>query len=158
MWSLFLPPSPLSGCPDRFVVIDHAHRSLVQVQATENGLGPHLDHCFCLTLLENHRGHTCEHLLKANTEWDACSSGVLFYSRNNQCFYIFWHSYLSHLHNTLSTGQTCIGGWLHSHWLMEHLGRRRFMRTGVSFQYIASETVGNIALCFSIFLNWNVKN
>ncbi|XP_067263799.1 rho guanine nucleotide exchange factor 15 isoform X3 [Chanodichthys erythropterus] len=59
-----------SGCPDRFVVIDHAHRSLVQVQATENGLGPHLDHCFCLTLLENHRGHTCEHLLKANTESD----------------------------------------------------------------------------------------
>uniref|UniRef100_A0A8C1WYF3 Rho guanine nucleotide exchange factor (GEF) 15 n=1 Tax=Cyprinus carpio TaxID=7962 RepID=A0A8C1WYF3_CYPCA len=59
-----------SGCPDRFVVIDHAHRSLVQVQATENNLGPHLDHCFCLTLLENHRGNTCEHLLKANTESD----------------------------------------------------------------------------------------
>ncbi|KAI2664209.1 Rho guanine nucleotide exchange factor 15 [Labeo rohita] len=59
-----------SGCPDRFVVIDHAHRSLVQVQATENNLGQHLDHCFCLTLLENHRGSTCEHLLKANTESD----------------------------------------------------------------------------------------
>ncbi|XP_067294036.1 ephexin-1 isoform X2 [Pseudorasbora parva] len=59
-----------SGCPDRFVVIDHAHRSLVQVQATENGLGPHLEHCFCLILLENHRGCTYEHLLKANTESD----------------------------------------------------------------------------------------
>ncbi|XP_016142067.1 rho guanine nucleotide exchange factor 15 [Sinocyclocheilus grahami] len=59
-----------SGCPDRFVVIDHAHRSLVQVQATENNLGPHLDHCFCLTFLENYRGSTCEHLLKANTESD----------------------------------------------------------------------------------------
>ncbi|KAG1957277.1 rho guanine nucleotide exchange factor 15 isoform X1 [Pimephales promelas] len=59
-----------SGCPDRFVVIDHAHRSLVQVQSTENVLGPHLDHCFSLTLLENHRGRTCEHLLKANTESD----------------------------------------------------------------------------------------
>ncbi|XP_059403011.1 rho guanine nucleotide exchange factor 15 [Carassius carassius] len=59
-----------SGCPDRFVVIDHAHRSLVQVQATENNLGPQLDHCFCLTLLENYRGSTCEHLLKANTESD----------------------------------------------------------------------------------------
>ncbi|KAF4113632.1 rho guanine nucleotide exchange factor 15 isoform X3 [Onychostoma macrolepis] len=59
-----------SGSPDRFVVIDHAHRSLVQVQATENNLGPHLDHCFCLTLLENHRGNTREHLLKANTESD----------------------------------------------------------------------------------------
>ncbi|XP_026068342.1 rho guanine nucleotide exchange factor 15-like isoform X2 [Carassius auratus] len=66
----FMPPSPLSGSPDRFVVIDHAHRSLVQVQATENNLWPHLDHCFCLTLLENHRGNTCEHLLKANTESD----------------------------------------------------------------------------------------
>uniref|UniRef100_A0A8C1BU33 Rho guanine nucleotide exchange factor (GEF) 15 n=2 Tax=Cyprinus carpio TaxID=7962 RepID=A0A8C1BU33_CYPCA len=59
-----------SGCPDRFVVIDYAHRSLVQVQATENNLGPHLDHCFCLTLLENYRGSPCEHLLKANTESD----------------------------------------------------------------------------------------
>ncbi|XP_043096211.1 rho guanine nucleotide exchange factor 15 [Puntigrus tetrazona] len=59
-----------SGCPDRFIVIDHAHRSLVQVQATENNLGPQLDHCFSLTLLENHRGNTCEHLLKANTESD----------------------------------------------------------------------------------------
>uniref|UniRef100_A0A671KFZ6 Rho guanine nucleotide exchange factor (GEF) 15 n=1 Tax=Sinocyclocheilus anshuiensis TaxID=1608454 RepID=A0A671KFZ6_9TELE len=56
-----------SGCPDRFVVIDHAHRSLVQVQTTENNLGPRLDHCFCLTLLENHRGNTY-----------ACSSAVLF--------------------------------------------------------------------------------
>lgn len=59
-----------SGCPDRFTVIDYAHRSLVQVQATVNSLGPHLDHCFSLTLLENHRGSTCEHLLKANTESD----------------------------------------------------------------------------------------
>ncbi|XP_051975303.1 rho guanine nucleotide exchange factor 15 [Xyrauchen texanus] len=56
--------------PERFVVIDHAHRSLVQVQVPEAGPGPNLDHSFCLTLLENHRGNTCERLLKANTESD----------------------------------------------------------------------------------------
>ncbi|TRZ03569.1 hypothetical protein DNTS_013487, partial [Danionella cerebrum] len=59
-----------SGGLERFVVVDYAHRSLVQVQTTVNSLGPQLDHCFSLTLLENHRGNPCEHLLKANTESD----------------------------------------------------------------------------------------
>ncbi|KAI7812431.1 rho guanine nucleotide exchange factor 15 [Triplophysa rosa] len=57
-----------SGTPDKFVVIDYAHRSLVQVHTTETKLG--LDHSFCLTILENHQGITCERLLKANTESD----------------------------------------------------------------------------------------
>ncbi|XP_049338024.1 ephexin-1 [Astyanax mexicanus] len=58
-----------SVSPERFVVLDHAHRSLVEVQPIEPS-GPQLDHTFCLTLLENHQGNTCEHLLKANTESD----------------------------------------------------------------------------------------
>ncbi|XP_060719626.1 ephexin-1 isoform X1 [Tachysurus vachellii] len=48
---------------DRFLVLDHAHRSLVQVQ-------PQLDHTFCLIMLENHQGKMCERVLKANTESD----------------------------------------------------------------------------------------
>ncbi|XP_036436212.1 rho guanine nucleotide exchange factor 15-like [Colossoma macropomum] len=55
--------------PERFVVLDHAHRSLVQVQPVDIS-EPQLDHAFCLTLLENHQGNTCERLLKANTESD----------------------------------------------------------------------------------------
>ncbi|GAA6067394.1 ephexin-1 isoform X1, partial [Tachysurus ichikawai] len=47
----------------RFLVLDHAHRSLVQVQ-------PQLDHTFCLIMLENHQGKMCERVLKANTESD----------------------------------------------------------------------------------------
>lgn len=59
---------PLS--PDRYVVIDHAHRSLVQAQAVrEDELRARFEHCFCLTLLENHQGQHCQRLLKANTEY-----------------------------------------------------------------------------------------
>ncbi|KAL7835220.1 hypothetical protein SRHO_G00294670 [Serrasalmus rhombeus] len=58
-----------SVSPERFVVLDHAHRSLVQVQPVDIS-DPQLDHAFCLTLLENHQGNTCERLLKANTESD----------------------------------------------------------------------------------------
>ncbi|XP_063059425.1 rho guanine nucleotide exchange factor 15 isoform X2 [Engraulis encrasicolus] len=57
--------------PDRYVVIDHAHRSVVQAQAVrEDELRARFEHCFCLTLLENHQGQHCERLLKANTESD----------------------------------------------------------------------------------------
>ncbi|KAK5875858.1 hypothetical protein CesoFtcFv8_026896 [Champsocephalus esox] len=58
---------------ERFVVLDHAHRSLVQVQAADEGgggsSGP-LEHCFNLTLLENHQGRMMERLLKAPSQSD----------------------------------------------------------------------------------------
>ncbi|KAM9826904.1 rho guanine nucleotide exchange factor 19 [Neosynchiropus ocellatus] len=57
---------------ERFVVQDHAHRSLVQVQPFEgagSGTGPYL-HCFNLTLLENHQGRMMERLLKAPSQSD----------------------------------------------------------------------------------------
>ncbi|XP_031707301.1 ephexin-1 [Anarrhichthys ocellatus] len=57
---------------ERFVVLDHAHRSLVQVQPTDEGgggAGP-LEHCFNLTLLENHQGRMMERLLKAPSQSD----------------------------------------------------------------------------------------
>uniref|UniRef100_A0A3Q4M5S2 Rho guanine nucleotide exchange factor 15b n=1 Tax=Neolamprologus brichardi TaxID=32507 RepID=A0A3Q4M5S2_NEOBR len=45
---------------ERFVVLDHAHRSLVQVQPIEESgtSGSPFEHCFNLTLLENHQGQT----------------------------------------------------------------------------------------------------
>ncbi|XP_063756998.1 rho guanine nucleotide exchange factor 15 isoform X2 [Eleginops maclovinus] len=57
---------------ERFVVLDHAHRSLVQVQALDEGAGSsaHLEHCFNLTLLENHQGRMMERLLKAPSQSD----------------------------------------------------------------------------------------
>ncbi|XP_072541032.1 rho guanine nucleotide exchange factor 15 [Salminus brasiliensis] len=66
---LVILTSRKSVTPERFVVLDHGHRSLVQVQPIEVS-GPQPDHAFCLTLLENHQGNTCERLLKANTESD----------------------------------------------------------------------------------------
>ncbi|XP_068569410.1 ephexin-1 [Cebidichthys violaceus] len=57
---------------EKFVVLDHAHRSLVQVQPTDEGgggAGP-LEHCFNLTLLENHQGRVMERLLKAPSQSD----------------------------------------------------------------------------------------
>ncbi|XP_040887356.1 rho guanine nucleotide exchange factor 15 [Toxotes jaculatrix] len=53
---------------ERFVVLDHAHRSLVQVQPLEEG-GPY-EHCFNLTLLENHQGRMMERLFKAPSQSD----------------------------------------------------------------------------------------
>ncbi|KAM9441313.1 rho guanine nucleotide exchange factor 15 isoform 2-T2 [Clarias gariepinus] len=53
---------------ERFLVFDHAHRSLVQVRPLEGGA--QLEHTFCLTMLENHQGKMCERVLKANTESD----------------------------------------------------------------------------------------
>ncbi|XP_042256620.1 rho guanine nucleotide exchange factor 15 [Thunnus maccoyii] len=57
---------------ERFVVLDHAHRSLVQVQPIEEGgssAGPY-EHCFNLTLLENHQGRMMERLFKAPSQSD----------------------------------------------------------------------------------------
>ncbi|XP_061565555.1 rho guanine nucleotide exchange factor 15 [Cololabis saira] len=57
---------------ERFVVLDHAHRSLVQAKPLdEEGTGscPY-EHCFNLTLLENHQGRMMERLLKAPSQSD----------------------------------------------------------------------------------------
>lgn len=59
----------------------------------------------------------------------------------------FYYSDLSHSFNTLFPGQTCIGGWLLSHRLKQPSGRRRFMRTGVSFPFITSHNA--VALSFN---------
>ncbi|XP_036404342.1 rho guanine nucleotide exchange factor 15 [Megalops cyprinoides] len=54
---------------ERYVVIDHTHRSLVQVKPLDEvSPGPGFDHCFCLVLLENHQGRMNERLLKASTQ------------------------------------------------------------------------------------------
>uniref|UniRef100_A0A3Q1EL75 Rho guanine nucleotide exchange factor 15b n=1 Tax=Acanthochromis polyacanthus TaxID=80966 RepID=A0A3Q1EL75_9TELE len=57
---------------ERFVVVDHAHRSLVQVQPADEvgGSGSPYEHCFNLTLLENHQGRMMERLLKAPSQSD----------------------------------------------------------------------------------------
>ncbi|XP_031441152.1 rho guanine nucleotide exchange factor 15 [Clupea harengus] len=56
---------------ERFVVLDYAHRSLVQVKALGNELpSGGLDNCFLLTLLENNQGRLVERVLKAATESD----------------------------------------------------------------------------------------
>ncbi|KAL1264358.1 hypothetical protein QQF64_004713 [Cirrhinus molitorella] len=56
---------------ERFVVLDHAHRSLVQVQPyREDTAVLNMEHCFCLTLLENHQGRQMERVLKAPTQSD----------------------------------------------------------------------------------------
>ncbi|XP_067226160.1 ephexin-1 [Chanodichthys erythropterus] len=56
---------------ERYVVLDHAHRSLVQVQSfREDTAVPSLEHCFCLTLLENHQGRQMERVMKAPTQSD----------------------------------------------------------------------------------------
>ncbi|KAM9462252.1 rho guanine nucleotide exchange factor 15 isoform 2-T3 [Clarias gariepinus] len=56
---------------ERYVVIDHAHRSLVQAHAMgEQAIGVNLEHCFCLTLLENHQGRMMERIFKAPSESD----------------------------------------------------------------------------------------
>ncbi|KAM4536520.1 rho guanine nucleotide exchange factor 5 isoform 1-T2 [Odontesthes bonariensis] len=57
---------------DRFVVLDHAHRSLVQMQPVDEGgnSGSPYEHCFNLTLLENHQGKMMERLFKAPSQSD----------------------------------------------------------------------------------------
>ncbi|XP_075906808.1 rho guanine nucleotide exchange factor 19 isoform X2 [Nelusetta ayraudi] len=51
---------------ERFLVLDHAHRSLVQVQSMDGTS----ENCFSLTLLENHHGRMTEKLLKAASKSD----------------------------------------------------------------------------------------
>ncbi|KAM6908944.1 uncharacterized protein arhgef15b [Xenentodon cancila] len=57
---------------ERFVVLDHAHRSLVQAHhlEEEGSSGCPYEHCFNLTLLENHQGRMMERLLKAPSQSD----------------------------------------------------------------------------------------
>ncbi|XP_075441166.1 rho guanine nucleotide exchange factor 15-like isoform X3 [Ascaphus truei] len=50
---------------DRHLVIDYAHRSLVQLQSY-----PSMENSFFLTLLENHQGKSCDRLFKAPTQSD----------------------------------------------------------------------------------------
>nr|XP_057923892.1 rho guanine nucleotide exchange factor 15 [Doryrhamphus excisus]XP_057923893.1 rho guanine nucleotide exchange factor 15 [Doryrhamphus excisus] len=56
---------------ERFVVLDYAHRSLVQVQPLEEerSSGPY-ENCFTLILLENHNGRMMERLIKAPSQPD----------------------------------------------------------------------------------------
>ncbi|XP_062372940.1 rho guanine nucleotide exchange factor 15 [Sardina pilchardus] len=54
---------------ERYVVLDYAHRSLVQVKPMGDELSSGgLVNCFLLTLLENHQGRLAERVLKAATE------------------------------------------------------------------------------------------
>ncbi|XP_066518736.1 ephexin-1 isoform X2 [Hoplias malabaricus] len=53
---------------ERYLVVDHAHRSLVQVQTMNED--PNLENCFSLTLLENHQNRLMERLLKAPSQSD----------------------------------------------------------------------------------------
>lgn len=56
---------------ERHVVVDYAHRSLVQVQGcTDYAHGAAVENGFFLTLLENHQGKTCDRLFKAPTQSD----------------------------------------------------------------------------------------
>nr|XP_023680533.1 rho guanine nucleotide exchange factor 15-like [Paramormyrops kingsleyae] len=60
-----------SNSTDRYSVIDHAHRSLVQVQpVNKDHHRSMLKKSFCLILLENHKGQTTKRLMKAPTESD----------------------------------------------------------------------------------------
>ncbi|XP_014885156.1 rho guanine nucleotide exchange factor 15 [Poecilia latipinna] len=56
---------------DRYVVMDHTHRSLVQAQPLDECFGgATYENCFNLIILENHQGRTMERLLKAPTKSD----------------------------------------------------------------------------------------
>uniref|UniRef100_A0A1A8I2M6 Rho guanine nucleotide exchange factor (GEF) 15 n=1 Tax=Nothobranchius kuhntae TaxID=321403 RepID=A0A1A8I2M6_NOTKU len=56
---------------ERFVVMDHGHRSMVQVQPLEESSGSvTYENCFNLTIVENHQGRAVERLLKAPSQSD----------------------------------------------------------------------------------------
>ncbi|XP_040271244.1 ephexin-1-like isoform X2 [Bufo bufo] len=63
---------------DRHVVLDYAHRSLVQLQSC-----PTMENCFFLTLLENHQRKTCDRLFKAPTQSDLHRWVAAFPSKDN---------------------------------------------------------------------------
>lgn len=71
---------------ERFVVLDHAHRSLVQVQPIEESGtgGSPFEHCFNLTLLENHQGRLFERLIKASSQSDMDRWMAAFPNTTNQ--------------------------------------------------------------------------
>ncbi|CAL8377571.1 unnamed protein product [Boreogadus saida] len=71
--------------PERFVVLDYAHRSLVQVEPVVEGpTVPALyENCFTLTLLENHQGRLMERLLKAPSQSDLHRWVVAFPNPSN---------------------------------------------------------------------------
>ncbi|XP_063157572.1 rho guanine nucleotide exchange factor 15 isoform X1 [Candoia aspera] len=54
---------------ERFVVLDYAHRSLVQAQGCEEtSTGHNAENSFYLTLMENHQGRSSERLCRAPTQ------------------------------------------------------------------------------------------
>ncbi|KAG2462901.1 ARHGJ factor, partial [Polypterus senegalus] len=54
---------------DRFVALDHAHRSLIEIDdSAEDDLNTDKENTFLLVLLKNHRNVTSQRLLKAGTE------------------------------------------------------------------------------------------
>nr|XP_033780616.1 rho guanine nucleotide exchange factor 15 isoform X5 [Geotrypetes seraphini] len=56
---------------EKYVVVDYAHRSLVQVEGHgECSHGAGVENGFFLTLLENHQGKMCERLFKAPSQSD----------------------------------------------------------------------------------------
>ncbi|XP_038140858.1 rho guanine nucleotide exchange factor 15 [Cyprinodon tularosa] len=56
---------------DRYVVVDHSHRTLVQVEPLEETSGgATYENCFNLIMLENHQGRKMERLLKAPSKSD----------------------------------------------------------------------------------------
>uniref|UniRef100_A0A8C5QV56 Rho guanine nucleotide exchange factor 15 n=1 Tax=Leptobrachium leishanense TaxID=445787 RepID=A0A8C5QV56_9ANUR len=66
---------------DRHVVLDHAHRSLVQIQSC-----PTMENSFFLTLLENHQGKTCDRLFKAPTQSDLHRWVAAFPNQKDEAF------------------------------------------------------------------------
>ncbi|KAM5171717.1 rho guanine nucleotide exchange factor 15-like [Mantella aurantiaca] len=64
---------------DRHVVVDYAHRSLVQLQSC-----PTMENSFFLTLLENHQGKTCDRLFKAPTQSDLHRWTAAFPSKSDE--------------------------------------------------------------------------
>lgn len=115
----------LLSSAERFVVLDHAHRSLVQVQHLDEGAGsvfPH-EHCFNLTLLENHQGRTVEKLLKAQSQWVAH-----LYSKLSPAL---WQDFTFEPFSP--SGRTCTGGWRLSPAAQTQTGRMTmwFTMTGV---------------------------
>ncbi|KAM4749431.1 uncharacterized protein WCC33_006899 [Rhinophrynus dorsalis] len=63
---------------ERYVVLDYAHRSLVQIQSC-----PTAENSFFLTLLENHQGKTCDRLFKAPTQSDMHRWVAAFPNKND---------------------------------------------------------------------------
>lgn len=63
---------------DRHVVLDYAHRSLVQLQSC-----PTMENSFFLTLLENHQRKTCDRLFKAPNQSDLHRWVAVFPSKSS---------------------------------------------------------------------------